>query len=657
MVYDMHEDWRTHWICEKTDSVQRRPKHGNNDNNRHIQSLPQICPAESGRRRSGLSNPTEATSRARHAQRPHNSTRNVSGGSPRPHLDHDRKDRMRTTATLAERRRRPKEQSKVHERQGSQSAQRPIHSTYRLRRICESHSPAETTTSSPPLPQQHAQQTTLNIAHGNAKIQRQIRVTQSAQRSVMPHGRPRLPDETPTAILWTQTKGNPPPLPELGMAPWRRAKKSNKICELPQQEKIITLQTLFETRKKQRQPWHAIATTTKWDTQFLQEPWPIHAPHPPCPAHNLINDIIRDPHVHMAHKQSLHYLHDDNLYKNCPNTTTFPKTDLSQCDVHNLTEKGYLEHCPKPASVGYIFRKPEPEKQRFRIIHDTLGPNTALPDPPNPKFRGIWELRRLVHKGSWAVAADFKCYYYHFELHPDIRKFFAININNNTYQFTRLPMGFKWAVIITQTITNFLTRKIDTATATDTYIDNVLFICTTEKDAKQTATALQQRCARYGIIIGELEIGQQVQHRGIIMDLLKKTVRVRPSTLDKLTKRAQTNTGTWGEWRSLLATQLHTTLATGTPLGQMFACLKWAGRNTLTNPNKKSHAMARRLQRAPKTPRNERHHVPCASPPKPRQHHLHRRNNNDNSTYRSTKWKNTQHNQKRRRHETPHKHT
>eukprot|EP00760_Papus_ankaliazontas_P020061 PhM_4_TR18096/c2_g1_i2/m.49138 len=320
------------------------------------------------------------------------------------------------------------------------------------------------------------------------------------------------------------------------------------------------------------------------DYEYINEPWPLHTPTPPTPTYTLVADILKDPYITITRKQSFEYLHDVKLYQ-CSETTkaTLPITKLTQDQIRDMIEKGYLNET-KHKPNGYMFLKPEPIKQRHRVIHDTVLPNLTTPDPPNPKFRTIWQLRELVHKGNWAAAIDFKCYYYHFPLAKDVQKHFTITTGDTNYSFTRLPMGFKWAVIIAHTATNFLTRQLTWATAVDTYIDNVLIITNTKQQLLSTYAEIRDRCEHYGVQIGDTEWGQTVTHRGVVLDFVNKTTGIREATTLKIQQKWD-KPDTWGKWRSLIGTQIYAQMGTGRPLATLFHLIKWYARNALKHPN------------------------------------------------------------------------
>ena len=88
----------------------------------------------------------------------------------------------------------------------------------------------------------------------------------------------------------------------------------------------------------------------------------------------------------------------------------------------------------------------------------------------------------------------------------------------------------------------------------------------------------------YNITLGDIDIGQQVSHRGINFDFKEKTLQIRSSTHDKFEKRLQCNQGTWGEWRSLFSMLTYGAQILGVPLCEFFHINKFWAKHTDVNP-------------------------------------------------------------------------
>jgi hypothetical protein len=253
--------------------------------------------------------------------------------------------------------------------------------------------------------------------------------------------------------------------------------------------------------------------------------------------------------------------------------------------LQTLQTNGLVE--PSEGSVGgYVFLVVEELKKRFRLVHDTIVPNVMLPEPFNPHFVPIHVLQERVAGATWAVTVDFKAFYYQFPLADEVKPFFSFQTGSSNFRMCRLPMGFKWAVVIAQSMATHvmaMVREGCVLQAFDVYIDNILMVGS--KD--QCAPALQKLlgvCADVGISVGAVSDGPQVVHRGVLFDFTTQQVSLSPDFVSKFRRRAAHNKGSWGEWRSQIGSAVYAMLVLKIPLGHIYYVLKFWARHTFTAP-------------------------------------------------------------------------
>jgi hypothetical protein len=181
----------------------------------------------------------------------------------------------------------------------------------------------------------------------------------------------------------------------------------------------------------------------------------------------------------------------------------------------------------------------------------------------------------MVGRAKWAATVDFKAYFYQFALHEDVRGFFTVrNQDGTTIRMMRLPMGFSWAVAIAQAFSKFVCAELK-GVEFDVYVDNILLCSDDPRKGKEQLQALLSRCQKLGVIVGEVQEGCVVDHRGLRFELHSGTCMLKQSFIEKLTRRLSVNSQTWGEWRSLIGMVLYAAMARGVQLGRLYYVFKW----------------------------------------------------------------------------------
>ena len=323
-----------------------------------------------------------------------------------------------------------------------------------------------------------------------------------------------------------------------------------------------------------------------WDRDEGDPSWPPHSPPIETLSPQLLEDVKKSPTTSPEEAAAFRYLWDPEVYQACTldRIKKWPRSDVTPKVANLLMAHHLARHTDNPKSIGYIFLKPEPRKKRFRIIHDTLGPNVRCAKPPNPNFATVRIVTDGVYAGYYAATVDWKCFFYQIALHPDVQDFFTFEVNGIHYAFNRLPMGFTWSVVITIAITRYLASGLPGATFVDTYVDNTLIVGLTKADVLRALNELLRRAKTYNVTVGEVTHGHTVTHRGMELDFLNKTVRATSSAVTKLLDRNARNVGTWGHWRSLISSVFNIMAIYGTPLGTFPHLAKYLSKHALTDP-------------------------------------------------------------------------
>jgi hypothetical protein len=360
------------------------------------------------------------------------------------------------------------------------------------------------------------------------------------------------------------------------MGKWKRWKRLNRF--LPKGERVILPTEHVKV----------ISGGAKvWKEQEYEKEWPLHAP-----MINLINDEAFSRAKSWLNNKELNsfgYLKEEQKYLECEekrNMLDIAVSRFEKGDVETL-QRNELFECTTGKGSGYVFSVGEKTKRRRRLVHDALLPNAVLPDPPNPGFKSIPEVKSMMKTRKFATAIDFKCYFYQFGLGKEVRKFFKVATKNETLQPKRLPMGFKWAVNIAQNMTKAITLEaLGTLEGVDIYIDNVLITGETEKEVQQKQDRFVEVCNKWNVTIGSIEKGKVVEHRGMQLNFEEKKVKLKAAFVEKFKERCKKLNMEWGKIRSLLGMVSYAFMVYGLPFGLLYNVFKVWARNVESDLHK-----------------------------------------------------------------------
>lgn len=211
----------------------------------------------------------------------------------------------------------------------------------------------------------------------------------------------------------------------------------------------------------------------------------------------------------------------------------FPSGTASAATSAYLVLHGIAEPLPAsaPDALGLTTVEEVPEKlgtpkARIRLVSDTLSANIAgAPIPTSARFQPITTLfRRLARHTQplWFLSFDLTTSFFQIELPATVRHLFVFSDPSGVlYQFTRLPMGYRFSVDILQTIlesimmtaTFGLPQSVDVIT--DCYVDNGLIACADRHVLESIQARLRQLFTDANITVGSCDISDHVEHRGI----------------------------------------------------------------------------------------------------------------------------------------------
>lgn len=336
----------------------------------------------------------------------------------------------------------------------------------------------------------------------------------------------------------------------------------------------------------------ASASHEVWSKWEGDKTWPMHVKKIDPFSPSLISDICS---AHPETKEFFAYLSDPSKYEeqngmNWSDEVKFPDSELTHTQIQELVDNGLAEEIGRPPSpwVSYLFLTPEQEKKRWRVVHDCLYWNVQLPNPPNPCFTPVKDVRRLVGKYKYACTFDFKSWYYQFVLEEAVSAKFVFRVGSRWFRFVRLPMGFKWSALLAQLVSQFLATPpfhLSKAIHTEVYIDNVLFASNSLAELNEMKAIFVARCQKYGVTLSEEGTPSTiVTYRGMVLDFSSSSVCVKPSWIEKFSNRWHLATGIWAEWRSLIGMAAYAMAVLAIDFASAFHVWKWYARHAAHHP-------------------------------------------------------------------------
>ena len=324
--------------------------------------------------------------------------------------------------------------------------------------------------------------------------------------------------------------------------------------------------------------FYSISSASPWSADPIESKlWPIHCPPDLTliPWHTIW-EVQADSCLTAEERAQFAYLWDYQVYAVCATVSPgHQSSNLTPTEMQEILASGVFEHCYDPVGTGYAFLVSEHAKRRRRLVHDTLTANVLLHDAPNPRFRSLNDLKRCIHRGTYAASIDMRAFYFQFQLHAAVRRFFPIKVGDQFYQPTRCCMGFKASVSIAQSFMRVMVRRAGIADdECDIYIDNVAIWGSVTR-VRQAYADLLRVLRSAGVEVGAVSEGPTIEHRGMVMNFEQKLVNIKPSFVAKLAQRVAVSTGSWAQLRSLIGMVTYGLQVLGVPLGSIFHVFKF----------------------------------------------------------------------------------
>jgi hypothetical protein len=79
---------------------------------------------------------------------------------------------------------------------------------------------------------------------------------------------------------------------------------------------------------------------------------------------------------------------------------------------------------------------------------------------PYPSLPQIDDVKALVMASEIITIADLKCYYYQLPLSEEVRNHFGIQLGNEVFRLTRLPIGACISVFVANTISRYMQEML-----------------------------------------------------------------------------------------------------------------------------------------------------------------------------------------------------
>jgi hypothetical protein len=199
-----------------------------------------------------------------------------------------------------------------------------------------------------------------------------------------------------------------------------------------------------------------------------------------------------------------------------------PRSSITRADAYNLAEWGLLESLPRQSGrrvFAALFSVPKSDGKWSRLIADARPLNAICIQPPKFCIPSPRDVVSAVQSNPWGYSADFKNWFYLLPVPRAVRHLFAARAGKHLWQFTRLPMGWKWAPFIAHSVTCVLaglaiTQPSQTGAAV---LDNVLLLDISPPALAARIDTFRDRAKRARAIIGEQSTGPSLSftHAGI----------------------------------------------------------------------------------------------------------------------------------------------
>jgi hypothetical protein len=260
---------------------------------------------------------------------------------------------------------------------------------------------------------------------------------------------------------------------------------------------------------------------------------------------------------------------------------------------------------------------------KLRLIWDGRPFNQRCRPPPKIRFSRLEDdVSMLLRSPARSlVAVDLQSWFVQLKPLPDIAdKYFGVRRRDGRgATLTGIPMGWAWAPVVAQSVTDILVRRVLAAlsgrglavVASCSYVDNIVLALPEESEPDSVLAVVREVCASAGAVIkpSSIEMGSTVDWRGLTLDVSRRRLRLKPAFVEKLrtaVERARAHSArptlSWSEMIPLLSCVIYATYAVGKPLASIVNVMRWVVRLSSTCARVTSPESLNALMRISLTP-------------------------------------------------------
>ncbi|CAI7890632.1 unnamed protein product [Closterium sp. NIES-54] len=198
-------------------------------------------------------------------------------------------------------------------------------------------------------------------------------------------------------------------------------------------------------------------------------------------------------------------------------------TDFTRSAIQELLTSGAAEVASSSSAVTCISPLNVAEQRnKCRLILDLRKVNQYL-IVPKFKYEVLLRVAELAKPGDWMFSVDLKSGYHHIDIHSSCWSFLGFHFEGTDYFFKSLPFGLATApFLFTQLIKQLARKWRAQGIRVIPYVDDILFLCDSEQDARLKSGAIIRDLKESGLVINakksHLAATQRLHFLGMELD-------------------------------------------------------------------------------------------------------------------------------------------
>ncbi|MDQ7008432.1 MAG: hypothetical protein Q9Q40_14515 [Acidobacteriota bacterium] len=237
------------------------------------------------------------------------------------------------------------------------------------------------------------------------------------------------------------------------------------------------------------------------------------------------------------------WLNDPTLHKVA--SVHVGESEVKDEQLSVIREAGLLrEVAPRAATTKLRFtcevKKGAPRNRT--LMHTHAGNDAAhVFHPSMMRVNSMNTLKRMARRNKVGATRDFKSFYHQLRMSEAVGEKYVVKVGDKYYALTRAAMGHKSSAPAAHSITRALAIMAARGEAEwDVIIDDVAFFAKDEPTLQRVLARFDELCATASVTVGTATPpSTQVEHRGIVMDMVAHTVRIRESTVTRIKSRVE----------------------------------------------------------------------------------------------------------------------